>query len=525
MIKKVTTIAFLALIACASVNAQAYKSLMEKGDKYFNTDRSKTVQNYEKAIEAAKTNAEKGLVCQTLANKLHIANESADAIYWHKRGAEYGDPESLCYVGNIQLSKGDYEGAIRYYKQAAEQGDPMACHQLGFAYYRTGDKQNSRIWLEKYCESFPDKNTALATIGDAFNPFGKNKEYGNSLFSFFDGFDGLKVNENYWTAIDFDRSQTSVGKGVIHQRNANSNKMRWSPDLISRSVPFTETVIVENNISDANYPTYKHWASEYHYEATSWTDFNLENIRLDVCRILYGRYRLPGVQLSQKIGGKEINKRHGTQSFYTRGTEKIVIHRSTAMLEYYMNNNKLFEHKLDDRIKECKNIQLWENYGTDYDGTWQELSSVSIECRDGGTINVEDREEAIYWYNKAIEAGLKQYNSQIARIHFKMKQYDLSDKYNLAYISSLSNVEAKSALCIKQAKDYKLEEDDARAVQWYIRAREFGDADAMNKLAKEYGYEGMVDDFDEEGEAIVRYNDRRGAVVNKSMKKIKEVDL
>lgn len=534
--KHLLSLTLLAFVFCGNVSAQSYKKLMEKGDECFATNPSKTVEFYEKALTAAKSETEKGIICCTMAEKFMLSSSEAEVTFWHKRGAEYNNCKSLVYLGDTRIARNDFEGASEYFRKAADQGDMVATIRLALMCYRMGDKQKARDYVEKYASLYGDKSKTYYSIGLALSPAGENYEYGSCVCSFHDDFDGNTLNTQLWTVDDKSAKALQVNNGVLHEFVLDEGKTVWYPYMMSPNIPMSENVIIENNVSAANYPEWRKWASLYHRYGVPIIRISFDNVRYAIVRCLYGgndsyypgRHGLTFMhstylfELKNDVSAvKDIGPVTG--DVYSKGRERIVVHKSTAMLEYFIGSHKVFERKLDEKVKEAKTLNCEFGFGG-HITTSQDIANITIESRDGKAISSADTEEAIYWYKKSVDNGYKMGYLGMSTIYYASKKYDLHDDCVIQYLSD-KKYDDKINRCMALASQYKEMNDDKRVVKWYEMAKKYGDAQAMNKLAKLYNYQEMVEDFDEVGEAVMRIDSRKGAVVNRSMKKLKEIDL
>ncbi len=125
-------------------------------------DYQKAAYWYEKAAKRGDAGAQNALG-SLYSNGKGIPKNEHKALYWVNLSAEKGHVPAYTSLGIIYEYgygvKADIEKAFDYYQKAAEAGEPVAQTNLANIYYRSGNLERAKYWLEKAAQ----QNNELAT--------------------------------------------------------------------------------------------------------------------------------------------------------------------------------------------------------------------------------------------------------------------------------------------------------------------------------------------------------------------------
>jgi len=91
---------------------------------------------------------------------LNLKNTTKAEEYFTKAGTEYKDIRAFNELGNMAFEKKDYEKARGYYQNALEiePENPNALHNMGYAYWNTGDTKNAEDYLKRALAAYEKVN-------------------------------------------------------------------------------------------------------------------------------------------------------------------------------------------------------------------------------------------------------------------------------------------------------------------------------------------------------------------------------
>lgn len=163
-----------------NVNGQYYLGVCYDHGWGVEQDKEQAVRWYTKAAEQGDPDSQHNLAV-SYEDGEGVERNINEAIKWYTKAAEQGYDLSLNNLGNIYMSKGEYEKAVEYFKKAAEIGCVQSQVNIGICYEegkgverddrqalwwyaraaRNGSNTGYRYYIDLLKLKYPDEYNAL----------------------------------------------------------------------------------------------------------------------------------------------------------------------------------------------------------------------------------------------------------------------------------------------------------------------------------------------------------------------------
>ena len=368
------------------------------------------------------------------------------AIYWLKKAYEAGSKSAAWNLGLVyedRFEEKDYKEAAYWYEIAAtEYGKIEAYNELGIIYMNDNEvgpnREKAIYWLRKAHE-VGDRNAAW-NLGLVYEKRFAEKDYKEAAHWY-----GIAANENGET-------EAYNKLGCIYMDNIPDREkaIYWlekAYEAGNKHVAWNLGLVYEDRFAEKDYKEAAHW---YEIAANEKGETRA--------------YHRLGIIYMDNIKDRE-------KAIYWLKKAHEVGNKDAAW-----NLGLVYEMRFAE--KDYKEAAHWYGIAANENGETEAYNKLGCIYMD----NIPDREKAIYWLEKAYEAGNKHAAWNLGLVYedrFAERNYDEAIKWYEK--AAMENDNSKAMVAIGSIYENK-KGNDALAAEWYQKAIHCGNVDAQKKF-------------------------------------------